>query len=186
MYHNYRGSRISFRNFGNDQSRNGKWSLFCLVIGLAIGLIIGSTVTGLSMHFTNNPVCETVSTASPLETATPTTAMKVEKLEEEIEILKTNQSNLILDLDNCKSTELNLTQGRTQSQEQTNRCNAQLKDVIKEKQDLQKNLDFISPWSEWSKCSKKCWGTKVRTYTCSSNEQIKECNQFPTCPRSGK
>ena len=51
MYHNYGGSRISFRNFGNDQSRNGKWSLFCLVIGLAIGLIIGSTVTGLSMHF---------------------------------------------------------------------------------------------------------------------------------------
>ena len=51
MYHNYRGSRISFRNFGNDQSRNGKWSLFCLVIGLVIGLIIGSTVTGLSMHF---------------------------------------------------------------------------------------------------------------------------------------
>ena len=54
MYHNYGGSRISFRNFGNDQSRNGKWSLFCLVIGLAIGLIIGSTVTGLSMHFAKN------------------------------------------------------------------------------------------------------------------------------------
>ena len=51
MYHKYGGSRISFRNFGNDQSRNGKWSLFCLLIWLAIGLIIGSTVTGLSMHF---------------------------------------------------------------------------------------------------------------------------------------
>ena len=51
MYHNYGGSRISFRNFGNDQYRNGKWSLFCLIIGLVIGLIIGSTVTGVSMHF---------------------------------------------------------------------------------------------------------------------------------------
>ena len=51
MCHNYGGSRISLRNFGNDQSKNEKWSLFCLLIGPVIGLIIGSTVTGLSMHF---------------------------------------------------------------------------------------------------------------------------------------
>ena len=42
-------------------------------------------------------------------------------------------------------------------------------------------------WSEWSECSKRCWGTKVRTNKClDSKEQIKECHQFPTCPRSGK
>ena len=101
VYHDYGGLRIAFD--GNDQSSNRKWSVSYLIIALVIGIVIGAIVTGLTMHFTSNPVCETVSTASPMVTATPATAMMVEKLEKEIENLKTNQSNLILDLDNCKT-----------------------------------------------------------------------------------
>ena len=56
------------------------------------------------------------------------------------------------------------------SQRELKDCKAQLKVVIEEKQDLQKKFDLISPWSEWSSCSKKCWGTKIRT----RNEQKKD------------
>ena len=172
VYHDYGGLRIAFDS--NDQSRNRKWSLSYLIIALVVGIVIGATVTGLSMHFTSNSVCETVSTAPPLVTATPTNP--IEKLEEEIQILKTNQSNLVLDLEICKSSEIDLIQARTHI---INICDAEVKD-------LQKKLDLLSPWSEWSSCSKECWGTKVRTNKCSDKEQIKECNQFSTCPRSGK
>ena len=169
VYHDYGGLRIAFDS--NDQSRNRKWSLSYLIIALVVGIVIGATVTGLSMHFTSNSVCETVSTAPPLVTATPSNS--IEKLEEEIQILKTN-------LENCKSTEIDLIQARTQTQQEINVCNAQLKDI-------QKKFDLLSPWSEWSKCSKKCWGTKTRTNKClDSKEQIEECNQFSTCLRSGK
>ena len=124
VYHDYGGLRIAFDS--NDQSSNRKWSLSYLIIALVVGMVIGATVTGLSMHFTSNPVCKAVPTASPMVTATSATSMHVEKLEEEIEILKTNQSNLILDLDNCTElltivlTELNLTQARTQTQQEIN------------------------------------------------------------------
>ena len=168
VYHDYGGLRIAFDS--NDQSRNRKWSLSYLIIALVVGIVIGATVTGLSMHFTSNSVCETVSTAPPLVTATPSNS--IEKLEEEIQILKTN-------LENCKSTEIDFIQARTQTQQEINVFNAQLKDI-------QTKFDLLSPWSEWSECSKRCWGTKVRTNKCSDKEQIKECNQFSTCPRSGK
>ena len=68
-----------------------------------------------------------------------------------------------------------------------NDCNAQLKDVIEGKQVCQKKYESVCPWSEWSSCSKTCWGTKIRTDKCSSSdEQIKACNQDSSCPRSGK
>ena len=67
IYHNYGGSRISFRSSSNAQTRNRKWSLLCLIVGLVIGLAIGASVTGLSMHFTKTPVCATLPTASPSE-----------------------------------------------------------------------------------------------------------------------
>ena len=96
----YGGLRIAFDS--NNQSRNRPWSLSYLIITLVIGIVIGATVTGLTMHFTSNYVCET-------------------------------------------------------------------------------------EWSEWSECSKRCWGTKTRTNKClDGKEQIEECNQFSTCPRSGK
>ena len=71
IYRNYGGSRITIQNYSNEQSRNRQWSLPCLIIGLVIGLLIGATVTGLSMHFTKPPVCATLSKASPMITATP-------------------------------------------------------------------------------------------------------------------
>ena len=72
IYHNYGGTRaFAYRNSSNDQSGNRKWSLSCLIIGVLIGLVIGATVTGLSMHFTKPPVCATLQTASPLLTTTP-------------------------------------------------------------------------------------------------------------------
>ena len=69
--------------------------------------------------------------------------------------------------------------------EKLKECNAQLKDVIQEKQHLQTEFDLIGAWSEWSSCSKKCWGTKTRILK-GCNGQINACNQFPTCHRSGK
>ena len=54
IYHDY-GGLISVLD-SNDQSRKRKWSLTCLIIGLVIGLPIGGTVTGLSIHFTKKPV----------------------------------------------------------------------------------------------------------------------------------
>ena len=63
VYHNYGGTRISFRNSSSDQSGNRIWSFSCLIIGLVIGLVIGATVTGLSMQFTKT-VCATLPTAT--------------------------------------------------------------------------------------------------------------------------
>ena len=76
VYHDYGGLRIAFDS--NDQSRNRKWSLSYLIIALVVGIVIGATVTGLTMFFTSNSVCETVSTAPPLVTATPSNS--IEKL----------------------------------------------------------------------------------------------------------
>ena len=80
VYHDYGGLRISLNS--NDQSRNKKWSLSCLIIGLLIGLIIGSTVTGLSMYFTNHPVCETLPTATPMVTTTLSNSVELIELGE--------------------------------------------------------------------------------------------------------
>ena len=92
--------------------------------------------------------------------------------------LKQNQTKLSSELETYKSTD---------TERELNDCNAQLKDSINGKQDLQKKYELVCPWSEWSSCSKTCWGTKTRTDTCSnSDEQIKACNQFSSCPRSGK
>ena len=54
IYDDYKRFRIA--SDSNDQSRNSKWSLLCLIIGS----IIGGIVTGLSMHFTQNSVCATL------------------------------------------------------------------------------------------------------------------------------
>ena len=140
-----------------------------------------------------------------------------------------NQSKLVSDLKNCKTTESALTASRQAAKEFTkqlenenlkykiedvenrelilelktnqtklaselvisqrrlNDCNGLLKDVIKGKQVCQKKYELVCPWSEWSSCSKTSCGTKIRTDKCSSSdEQIKECNQDSSCPRSGK
>ena len=158
--------------------------------------------------------------------------MKVEKLKEIIEELKMNQSNLVSDLENCKTAESDLFASRQEAKELEDKnlkyrienvsnqelilqlkanqtklasefekcryyyivkhrmiidCNAQLKDVIKGKQVCQQKYELVCPWSEWSTCSQTCWGIKTRTDRCSnSDEQIKSCNQFSSCPRSGK
>ena len=69
IYNDYKGLTASDNN---DQSRNRKWSLLCLIIGL----IIGGTVTGLSMHFTKTPLCATLPTASPIVVATPSISIE--------------------------------------------------------------------------------------------------------------
>ena len=87
--------------------------------------------------------------------------------------LKTNQTKLASELEDYKSSDAEL----VISQRELNECNVQLKDVIKGKQVCQKKYESVCPWSEWSSCSKTCWGTKIRTDKCSSSdEQIKACN----------
>ena len=54
-------------------------------------------------------------------------------------------------------------------------------------QDYKNRIELICPlWSEWSDCSKTCFGVKTRIDHCQDdNEQIKSCNQEPACLRSG-
>ena len=97
--------------------------------------------------------------------------------------LKANQTKLDSELETYKSTDADL----AISQRKLNDCNAQLKDSIERKQNLQKKYELVCPWSEWSSCSKTCWGTKTRTDTCSNSyEQIQACNQETSCSKSGK
>ena len=129
--------------------------------------------------------------ASRLETKECTKKLDDEKLkcrrnnlsnEELIFALQKNQTKLASELETYKSTDAELV-----SQRKLNDCNAQMKDVIKGKQVLQNKYELICPWSEWSSCSRTCWGTKRRTDKCSnSDEQIEACNQDSSCPRSGK
>ena len=69
IYHDFGGSIIPARNFNDDQwtdetifqkIKKRKWSLFYLTVGL----LIGGTIVGISMHFTQ--VCTT--TTSPEKT----------------------------------------------------------------------------------------------------------------------
>ena len=97
-------------------------------------------------------------------------------------ILAKNQTKLVSEIENYKSTDAEL----VISHRKLNDCNGQLEDVIKGKQVCQKKYELVCPWSEWSSCSQTCWGTKIRTDRCSnSDKQIKSCNQFSSCPRSG-
>ena len=80
VYHDYGGLRIAFDS--NDQSRNRKWSLSYLIIALVVGIVIGATVTGLSMYFTNHPACETLPTATPMMTTTLSNSVELIELGE--------------------------------------------------------------------------------------------------------
>ena len=92
--------------------------------------------------------------------------------------LKKNQTELSFELDTCKNTD---------TQRELWDLQSQLKDVNERKQVLQEKYELVCPWTAWSSCSQTCWGTKTRTDTCSSSdEQIKACNQFSSCLRSGK
>ena len=69
VYHNYGGTRISFQNFRNDQSRSKKWMLSCQIIATLVGIVIGGTVTGILMYFTKK-TGDTLPPASTNTTAT--------------------------------------------------------------------------------------------------------------------
>ena len=97
--------------------------------------------------------------------------------------LEKNQTKLASELETYKSTDAHL----AISQRKLKDCNAQLEDVVTDKHVIQKKYELVCPWSEWSSCSKTCWGTKRRTDKCSnSDEQMEACNQDSSCPRSGK
>ena len=85
----------------------------------------------------------------------------------------------------------NLTEDLLISQEKLQDCKEELHTENNEKQVLQRKLNLVCglgpSWSGWSSCSKTCWGIKTRIDRCSnSDEQIKSCNQYSSCPRSGK
>ena len=108
----------------------------------------------------------------------------------QLETKKLEDENLKCRSDNITMRELilELKQNQNKLSSELQTCNDQLKDSIKRKQNLQKKYESVCPsWSEWSSCSKTCWGTKTRTDRCSrSDEQIQACNQFSSCQRSGK
>jgi len=107
-----------------------------------------------------------------------------EELEDEIQKtnnLQTQNSKLLKPLEKSRSSSAT-------NQKLAQECQEQLEDEIEGKEILQKKYESVCPsWSEWSNCSQTCWGIKTRTDRCSnSDEQIKGCNQFSSCSRSGK
>ena len=90
------------------------------------------------------------------------TIQKNDELENDKEILelKTNLNETQEEISNCKKS----------LQEYKNRINV-----------------FRPAWSDWSDCSKTCFGIKTRIEKCQDNhEQILSCNQDSACSRSGK
>ena len=80
--------------------------------------------------------------------------------DKEIIELKTNLNETQEEISNCKKS----------LQEYKNRINV-----------------FRPAWSDWSDCSKTCFGIKTRIEKCQDNhEQIQSCNQDSACSRSGK
>ena len=107
-----------------------------------------------------------------------------EKLLNEVqkhEILLTRNHETVKSLEESRSSS-------AANQKLAQDCQDMLEDEIEGKGMLQKKYESVCPsWSEWSGCSETCWGTKTRTDRCStSDEQMKSCNQFSSCPRSGK
>ena len=107
-----------------------------------------------------------------------------EELEDEIQKTKNLQTQNSKSLKSLEKSRLSSAANQKLAQE----CQEQLKNEIEEKEILQEKYESVCPsWSEWSSCSQTCWGIKTRTDKFSnSDEQIKECNQFSPCPRSGK
>ena len=103
--------------------------------------------------------------------------LKIEELEKANAELKKKQTKLTSDLDSLKSTDVNL----VISQQELKECNEDLE------ASLRKYESVCPSWSEWSDCSKTCWGIQTRTDRCSmEDEQISSCNQDSSCARSGK
>ena len=103
------------------------------------------------------------------------------------------QKNHNLQAQNSKLTK-SLEESRSLSsanQKLANECQKKLEYDVKEKEVLLGKYESVcqnqSTWTEWSGCSKTCWGIKTRTDKCAnSDDQFKSCNQDVSCPRSGK
>ena len=71
--------------------------------------------------------------------------------------------------------------------DENSKCQKSLQETKNELKNICTSSDFPA-WSEWSNCSKTCYGIKTRMDKCQNDQkQIKPCNQDPSiCPRSGK
>ena len=75
---------------------------------------------------------------------------------------------------------LELKTNLNETQEEISNCKKSL-------QEYKDRINVFRPaWSDWSDCSKTCFGIKTRIEKCQDdNEEVKACNQESTCTRSG-
>ena len=100
---------------------------------------------------------------------------------EKNEDLRNQNSEYLKSLEESRSTS-------SANQKLAQECQDHLEDEIEEKEGLKSKFEYVCPsWSEWSDCSKTCWGIKTRIDRCSMHDdQINSCNQDSSCSRSGK
>ena len=98
-------------------------------------------------------------------------------------ILKKKMSHLTLTNEDLKSRLQSLKNGKKD-------CEKSLQ-VYKDPNWIFSNMEKICSraliWSEWSDCSKSCFGMRIRKDKCNdANEEFDQCNDHAACHKSGK